>query len=62
MYINAWLHYPIIFAGFFPCFLAASLPFEKSDNPSLVVVPGAWHSPHHFILVQKLLERAGYPV
>ena len=57
--IKIWLPFSTALIALVPCLLAASIP---PQNPSLVVVPGAWHSPQHFSLVQKLLEQAGYSV
>jgi len=49
-----------ILAAMIPRFLTASVPLEKPPNPTVVLVPGAWHSPQHFFELQDLLERAGY--
>lgn len=43
-----------------PCFLTASIPLMNMGNPTVVVVPGAWHSPQHYFELLDLVERAGY--
>lgn len=35
---------------------------EGGSNPTIVIAPGAWHSPIHFALVILQLELAGYDV
>ena len=34
----------------------------KFGKPTIVLVPGAWHSPIHYKLLTKQLESDGYPV
>lgn len=43
-----------------PCFLTASIPLENPENPTIVLVPGAWHLPQHYFRLKDLVERAGY--
>ncbi len=44
----------------FPCFLTATVPLQNPTNPTVVLVPGAWHSPQHYLELQDLVKRAGY--
>ena len=43
-----------------PCFLAALIPLKNPGNPTVVLVPGAWHSPEHYFRLVDLFEQAGY--
>lgn len=43
-----------------PCFLSASVPLKNAETPTVVLVPGAWHSPQHYYKLKDLVERAGY--
>lgn len=43
-----------------PCLLAMSIPPKNPGNPTIVLVPGAWHSPQHYFQLTDLLVGAGY--
>jgi pimeloyl-ACP methyl ester carboxylesterase len=51
----------IPFACLFLLFAAVSEVFGHS-KPTVVLVPGAWHSPIHYSLVTGLLSLGGYPI
>ena len=42
------------------CVLADPVPMRYPERPSVVLVPGAWHSPEHFSQLRKMLERSGF--
>lgn len=35
---------------------------STQTKPTIVLIPGAWHSPVHYTTLIDLLEQAGYPV
>lgn len=43
-----------------PCFFTASIALQNPGTPTVVLVPGAWHSPQHYFEFLDLVERAGY--
>ena len=49
-----------LLAAIIPWVLTASVPLKIDHRPSIVLVPGAWHSPEHFQELRRLLERNGY--
>ena len=50
----------IFLAVSIPCSLAALIPLKNPGNPTVVLVPGAWHSPEHYFRLVNLLKRSGY--
>ena len=43
-----------------PLALTASVPRQKPQTPTVVIVPGAWHSPQHYTELRDYLGGAGY--
>ena len=42
--------------------LAITLPVPNFTKPTIVLVPGAWHSPEHYSTLQLYLKRLGFDV
>ncbi|KAL8627897.1 hypothetical protein Q9189_006388 [Teloschistes chrysophthalmus] len=40
--------------------VAAIVPSKNLEKPSIVLVPGAWHSPEHYSILRDLLKHNGY--
>lgn len=40
--------------------VVATVPFKNLEKPSIVLVPGPWHSPEHYSILRAFLERNGY--
>lgn len=62
MYITSRICLGSVFAALLALGLAEPSPFRGPQNPTVVIIPGAWHIPRHYFLLQDLLQRSGYPV